>query len=46
MRFTLLLAIFCVLTVPVTTIAETTPAMEIGLRGGFDVGRSEYRREL
>ena len=40
MRFTLLLAIICALTVPVTTNAETTPAMEIGLRGGFDVGRS------
>ena len=40
MRFTLLLAIFCVLTVPVTTNAETTPAMEIGLRGGFDSNSS------
>ena len=40
MRFTLLLAIFCVLTVPVTTLAETTPAMEIGLRGGFDSNSS------
>lgn len=40
MRFTILLAIFCVLTAPVTTIAETKPTMEVGLRGGFDAGWS------
>lgn len=40
MRFTILLAIFCILNAPVSTMAETTPAMEVGLRGGFDVGRN------
>ena len=40
MRFTILLAIFCILAAPITTMAETTPATEIGLRGGFDAGWS------